>query len=321
VKVLVTGVAGFVGSHVAQQLLGDGYDVVGVGSLHHNGESWRIAAILRNEHASSDFTWVRHDLAAPFSNFQVTRQLRGHGIEAIVNVASLASVDVSIQDPVGFVQNNVNSTLNVLELARQLDVRRFIHVSTDEVYGTRVPCDDGHHMPSSPYSASKAAQEDICNAWYETFHVPVSIVRSANMFGERQSELAFIPRVIRAIVEDRIIPIHVDAAGKPGVRNYSYVGNVARYLTDYATAPSTRVHGNVTLRGQMTLDNFSLALNVAAILDRDLKYEFVDAATVRPGYDEKYELHGHDWEPKIGAGEALRRTVIHTAQRMGLDVE
>lgn len=316
-KVLVTGVAGFVGSHVAQQLLADDHDVVGIGSLRHNGESSRVVDAITATPERGNFSWMLHDLAAPFSALQ-QRQLRN--VESVVNVASLASVDASIKDPVSFVQNNVNSTLNALELARQLDVRRFIHVSTDEVYGTRVPCDDGHHMPSSPYSASKAAQEDICNAWYETFHVPVSIVRSANMFGERQSELAFIPRVIRAIVEDRVIPVHVDAAGKPGIRNYSYVGNVARYLADYATAPSTRVHANVTLRGQMTQDNFSLALNVAAILDRELKYEFVDAAAVRPGYDEKYELHGHDWEPKISAGEALRRTVIHTAQRMGLDV-
>jgi dTDP-glucose 4,6-dehydratase len=183
-----------------------------------------------------------------------------------------------------------------------------------------MPCDDGHHMPSSPYSASKAAQEDICNAWQWTFHVPGSIIRSANMFGERQSELAFIPRIVRAIAEDRSLPIHVDPNGKPGVRNYSYVGNVARYLANCATADSTRVHINATLRGQMTLDNFSLALNVAAILDRELKYEFIDATIDRPGYDVKYELHGYDWMPEIGVGEALRRTVLHTAKRMGLEV-
>ncbi len=314
-RVLVTGVAGFVGSHVAEQLLADGHDVVGVGSLTHNGDSSRVLEVIASETATSSFTWVRHDLAAPFSAQRVWDFL---DVRAIVNVASLASVDVSIKDPVSFIQNNVNSTLNVLELARQLDVRRFIQVSTDEVYGTQVPCDDGHHMPSSPYAASKAAQEDICNAWAETFQVPVTIVRSANMFGERQSELAFIPRVVRAIVEDRVIPIHVDPSGRPGIRNYSYVGNVARHLVDVATSGSAWI--NHTLRGQMTQDNFSLALNVAAILDRELKYEFVDATTVRPGYDEKYELHGDDWNPKISAGEALRRTVTDTARHMGLEV-
>lgn len=315
-RVLVTGVAGFVGSHVVEQLLADGHDVVGVGSLNHNGESWRVVESIKDVTATSNFTWMRHDLAAPFSDAQV-RQI-GH-VDAIVNVASLASVDASIKDPVGFVQNNVNSTLNMLELARRLLVTRFVQMSTDEVYGTHVPCDDGHHMPSSPYSASKAAQEDICVAWEETFLVPLTIVRSANMFGERQSELAFIPRIVRAIVEDQSLPIHVDHDGRPGVRNYSYVGNVARFIAQHAT-DFRSVLINTTLRGQMTLDNFSLALNVASILDRELKYEFVDATSVRPGYDVKYELHGYDWAPTIGAGEALRRTVIHTAQRMGLDV-
>lgn len=315
-RVLVTGVTGFVGSHVVQQLLADGHDVLGVGSLTHNGESSRVVDAIRDVTATSQFTWMRHDLAAPFS----TAQLAQIGdVDVIIHVASLASVDASIKDPAWFVQTNVSSTLTMLQLARLTFPGRFIHVSTDEVYGTSSPCADGHHMPSSPYSASKAAQEDICNAWAETFHVPVTIVRSANMFGERQSELAFIPRVVRAIVEDRVIPIHVDHEGRPGVRNYSYVGNVARHLVDVATSTSAWI--NHTLRGQMTQDNFSLALNVAAILDRELRYEFVDATTVRPGYDERYELHGDDWNPKIGAGEALRRTVIDTARRMGLDVK
>lgn len=315
-RILVTGVAGFVGSHVVEQLLHDGHDVLGVGSLTHNGDSLRVIDAITAAPERGTFSWLLHDLAAPLSAIQ---RARLKSVDAIINVASLASVDASIHDPVGFVQNNVNLSLSVLELARQLDVQQFIQLSTDEVYGTRTPCDDSHHTPSSPYSASKAAQEDICNAWRETFHVPVSIVRSANMFGERQSELAFIPRIVRAIVDDQLLQIHVDSEGKPGTRNYTYVGNVARYLADAAASTAARI--DATLRGQMTLDNFSLALNVAAILDRELKYEFVDATTVRPGYDEKYELHGIDWSPKVGAGEALRRTVTHIAERMGLGVQ
>lgn len=314
-RVLVTGAAGFVGSHVVEQLLLDNHDVLCVGSLKHNGDSRRLLDAMTADPERGEFSWLLHDLAAPLSNVQVSRI---KNVDTIVNVASLASVDASINDPVGFIQNNVNLTLNVLELARELDVTQFVQLSTDEVYGTRVPCDDTHHMPSSPYAASKAAQEDICSAWRETFHVPVSIVRSANMFGERQSELAFIPRIVRAIVNDQPLPIHVDQNGKPGIRNYSYVGNVARYLARRATVSDAQ--WNITLRGQMTLDNYSLALNVAAILDRELRFEFVDATTVRPGYDVKYELHGDNWNPKISAGEALRRTVIHTAERMGLSV-
>lgn len=316
-RVLVTGAAGFVGSHVVEQLLALNCDVVALGSLKHNGESRNLVAAITADTRCGNFNWMLHDLGAPFNDVQV-RQVGK--LDAIVNVASLASVDASINDPTGFVQNNVNSTLNIIELARRCadSLHHFIHVSTDEVYGTHVPCDDGHHAPSSPYSASKAAQEDICNAWYSTFGVPVSIVRSANMFGERQSELAFIPRVIRTVLNDEILPIHVDQNGTPGIRNYSYVGNVARYLARRATTIDDAVY-NTTLRGQMTLDNFSLALNVAAILDRELKYEFVDASTVRPGYDRKYELHGVDWQPEISGGEALRSTVIHIAKHQERD--
>jgi dTDP-glucose 4,6-dehydratase len=315
----VTGAAGFVGSHVVEQLLTFNIDVVAVGSLTHNGESFRLLEAITTDPEKGHFNWLRHDLAAPFTATQVRQIGR---LDAIVNVASLSSVDASITDPVGFVQNNVNTTLNVLELARNSlndsYVNHFIHVSTDEVYGENTPCADGHHAPSSPYAASKAAQEDICAAWRKTFNVPVSIVRSANMFGERQSELAFIPRIVRAIVEDKPLPIHVDQHGKPGIRNYSYVGNVARYLAYRATTIDDTIY-DTTLRGQLTLDNYSLALNVAAILDRELKFEFIDAVNVRPSYDRKYELHGVEWDAEIQPGEALRRTVINTARRMGLD--
>lgn len=319
-RVLVTGAGGFLGSHVVQQLLAMDCDVVGIDSLRHNGESPNLVDAVQNAPDHKQFHWVQHDLSAPFS----TTQLRRIGqLDAIVNAASLASVDVSITDPVDFVQNNVNATLNVLELARDsasdCAINHFIQVSTDEVYGANVPYDDAQHTPSSPYSASKAAQEDICHAWRETFGVPVSVVRSANMFGERQSGLAFIPRVVRALARDEPIKIHVDKNGTPGVRNYSYVGNVAHYLAHRATTLDDATY-NTTLRGQCTFDNFSLALNIAAILDKELTYEFVDAVTIRPGYDRKYELHGIDWNPRISAGEALRQTVLHLARRVGLDV-
>lgn len=312
-RILVTGVGGFLGSHVAQHLTRDGYEVVGVDSLTHNGRSSNIYDVISNV---AKFHWIRHDLGAPFSRQQVKEI---GPIDSIVNCASLASVDFSILDPVTFVQSNVNLMLHMLELARHIEPTHFIQVSTDEVYGTYVPSDDTHHTPSSPYAASKAAQEDLCTAWFETFNVPISVVRSANMFGERQSELAFIPRVVRALINGEVIKIHVDRYGKPGVRNYSYVGNVAHYLAQRATREKQAVY-NTTLRGQITLDNLSLALNVAAILGIELQYEFVDGDVIRPGYDVKYELHGTDWDPEISASAALRATVINIAYSMGWSI-
>jgi dTDP-glucose 4,6-dehydratase len=317
VRILVTGVGGFLGSHVLDQLIHAEHDVIGVDSLNHNGDSLRVAEATTCLADDAKFTWTCHDLAAPFTYQQVGKIGK---LDAIIHVASLASVDQSIFDPVTFVNTNVNSTMTMLELARLTSPKRYVHMSTDEVYGSITPCAEGQHAPSSPYAASKAAQEDLCNAWRETFDVPVTIVRSANMFGERQSELAFIPKVIRAVLNDDVVYIHVDRNGKPGTRNYTYVGNVAQHLIRVATQSTDDPLIDQTLRGQVTLDNFSLALNIATILDRELRYEFIDARRVRPGYDEKYELHGIDWSPEVSAGEALRRTVIDTARRLGSDV-
>jgi dTDP-glucose 4,6-dehydratase len=316
VRVLVTGVGGFLGSHVLNQLIHGEHDVIGVDSLNHNGDSLRVAEATTCLADDAKFLWMCHDLTAPFSQAQLERI---GDLDAIIHTASLSSVDASIRDPTGFVRNNVNSTLTMLELARHSLPYKFIHMSTDEVYGASAPCADGHHMPSSPYAASKAAQEDLCNAWRVTFHVPTTIVRSANMFGERQSELAFIPRIVRAVAEDTPVTIHIDRDGKPGIRNYTYVGNVASYLINCVMS-GDHVTDNVTLRGQVTSDNVSVALNVAKILGRELQIEYVNAELVRPGYDKKYELHGDDWNPQVGASDALRRTVLDTARRMGLDV-
>lgn len=311
---MVTGVGGFLGSHVLDQLLHAGHTVVGLDSLNHNGESMRLVEATTRLTNPGQFHWMCHDLTAPFSSAQLRRL---EDVDAIIHVASLASVDASIRDPASFARTNVNSTLTMLELARQIRPKYYVHMSTDEVYGAQMPCSDGHHAPSSPYAASKAAQEDLCFAWWSTYNVPVMVVRSANMFGERQSTLAFIPRLVQQLLTNQTVMIHVDGDGKPGTRNYSYVGNVARYIVDQVTTPGNFVARETTLRGQMTLDNYSLALNVAALLDRELKCEFVDAERVRPGYDREYALHGIEWYPELGAGEALRRTVHDTARRLG----
>lgn len=303
-RVLVTGATGFLGSHVVEKLLDDNHDVVAVGSLRHNGESLRVVEAITATPDRGEFTWLLHDLAAPFSETQV-RQLGE--VDAIVNVASLSSVDASIIDPVGFTQNNVNVVLHTLELARRVRPSCFIHMSTDEVYGSDEPCDALHHRPSSPYAASKSAQEDICRAYALTFNVPVQLVRSANMFGERQSTLAFIPKIVRTLLRRDSVKIHVTDAG-PGVRNYTYVKNVANFIATLPNLAGTRFRQH-TLRGQATVDNLTLARTIARVAGLQLHYELTRASDVRPGYDVKYALHGDEWNPSIEFEVGLERTV------------
>lgn len=303
-RVLVTGVTGFVGSHVLRRLL-DRFDspcVVGVGSLRNNGTADRVRDVLEAVPGAC-YAHLTHDLTAPLSSLQM---LTLQGVEKIVHVASRCSVDESIRDPEGFVRNNVDLQLTVLDLARRLGVDRFVHLSTDEVYGPHEPDSLQEHRPSSPYAASKAAQLDLCGAYASTFGVPVSVLASVNMMGERQSQLAFIPRIVRALLSEEPVTVHV-RDGVPGGRNYVYVGDVADTLIDLAYSDGDSPRYEV-VSGASYVDNLDLVQRVARVLDVEPRIELVEASTVRPGHDFAYGLETNV-APPTPFNAALRKTV------------
>lgn len=315
-RVLLTGAGGFVGSHVLEVLLDHtDWGVVAIDSFVHNGTTDRLYDARRPARV------LPHDLTVPFS----PRQLDAIGkLDYIIHVASRCSVAESIDDPSGFVRNNIDSTLTVLELARAQwcwegsDVRlpdhRLIHLSTDEVYGPGPSQSYTDHRPSSPYAASKAAQEDLVHAWGRTYGVPAAIYNSANMFGERQSQLAFIPRVIAAVLDGRSIPIHT-WQDEPGRRRYTYVRNTAQAIVDYLALASPASRGATTrarvpLPGQCEVDNLDLAKRIAGLIGRKLRYTLVPAEVERPGYDPAYsKLGGGGPWAKVSFEDGLERTV------------
>lgn len=305
--VLVTGSGGFVGSHVVEVLLArTDWHVIGVDSFQHNGELERLVAATGE--SIDRVTSLTHDITVPFSS----RQLHTlEGIDYVVNVASRCHVGESIVDPVEFVTNNVRLMLTVLELARLVEPQRLIHMSTDEVYGPHASRAETDHRPSSPYAASKAAQEDICHAYARTYDVATTIVNSANMFGERQGTLAFIPRLIRALVRgDEHVTIHY-TSGKPGERSYTYVRNVATAIIDelITNDASSRDVRRLALTGQRRIDNLTLAHRVADLVGVPLSYHVVDGDDARPGYDPTYESLGGNWLPHVSFEDGLRATV------------
>lgn len=309
-RVLVTGTGGFVGSHVLESLLErTGWRVVAVDSFRHNGRVETLLDALPAEYRNR-VDVVVHDLTVPFTVTQRRRLANVTGfVDYVVHVAARSSVDQGVAEPVDFILNNVASTLTVLELARAVHPLRFVHLSTDEVYGPettdqRTATD---HRPSSPYAASKAAQEDVCHAYARTYRVPVTVVNSANMFGERQSTLAFVPRLVQAVLRGEQVAIHyVD--DQPGRRRYTYVRNVANRLVDVLT--DANAPARLPLRGQVHLDNLTLARRVAELVGRPLRWIAIDGARARPGYDSGYaELPAGDWSPAVDVDAALEQTV------------
>lgn len=322
-KVLVTGAGGFVGSHVVEALLErTDWHVVGVDSFRHNGDF--VNVVDAAGHATDRVTALVHDLTVPFN----TRRLRDLvELDYVINVASRSHVDESIADPGEFVYNNVGVVLTVLELCRRIVPRRLIHVSTDEVHGPHDPTSVHEHRPSSPYAASKAAQVDLVNAWARTYSIPVTVVSSANMIGERQSATAYVPIIVRALLDGSPLDVHYHD-GQPGERSYTYVRNVADRLVDELLADnapldaprlptSETVVRHVALPGQRRIDNHALARRVADLAELPLVVRPVDAGHRRPGYDPTYAPLGGTWVPSIDFDEGLRRTVSWTLNHYG----
>lgn len=307
--VIITGAGGFLGSHVLDVVLNyTDWDVTCVSSFRNNGTVDRITDVLSDGLASEchRINVETHDLRAPLSR----RQVAALGdVDYVFDVASRCSVDESLRDPGGFITNNVAVTLTTLDLARLLDVRRYVHVSTDEVYGTNESCSTTDHRPSSPYAASKAAQEDICLAYASSYDVPLTIVNSANMFGQRQSQLAFIPRVVRLALTEQPVPVHV-YDGEPGWRHYSHVSDVARRLVDTVGDDVARV----VLPGRYRLDNLEVVRAIGDVLGHTITTHLVEATSVRPGADRYYEDLADDLTWRNDDAPSLTRRLTETIE-------
>ena len=238
-RILLTGASGFVGSHVLHHILATtDADVVCPVTFRHKGSPARIAQVLEQiPDAWSRVKVIRLDLTSPID--AVTDDDIGP-IDWVLNVASESHVDRSIEEPAAFIQNNVALITSLLDWARKRQDGRGAHpgpevivqVSTDEVYG---PAHPGYahrewvdlHRPSNPYSASKAAQENIAFAYWRTYDLPIVLTNTMNIIGEMQDPEKFVPKTIRASVTGDPMPIHTDESGNAGSRFYLHARNQA----------------------------------------------------------------------------------------------
>ena len=232
--------------------------------------------------------------------------------DIVVHFAAETHVDRSISEPESFLHSNVNGTFTMLEAARHSKVSKFVHISTDEVYGS-APSGESFHEnsplnPSSPYSASKAAAEMLSIAYHRTYGVPIVILRCTNNFGPRQSPEKFIPKtIIRALLGLRV-PIY--GSGQQ-IRDWTYVSDFCKAID---LAIEKGVNGqiyNVSARNETS--NLELVTRILSILGKSSN--LIESVDDRPGHDFRYSLNSDrirkelGWKPEWSLSTALESTV------------
>ena len=334
-RVLLTGASGFVGSHVLRHLLmNTDWDIVCPTTFTHKGLQDRIRhAVEELDEDYSRTTIIRCDFTSPIS--KLTAKAFGD-IDYVLNVASESHVDRSIEEPAPFIINNVSLIVHILDWAREAGVEKFVQISTDEVYG---PAPDGYahiewvdqHLPSNPYSASKAAQEDIAFAYWRTYGIPLAITNTMNIIGETQDPEKFVPMVIKKILNEEVVQIHGSLDGRIGSRFYLHARNQADGLLHVLKQPFPAFGDSPTplrlhIAGEREINNLQLAEMIASYVGKPLKYEVVDFHTSRPGHDLRYALdctkiEDTGWKAPLPLEESLEKTVKWTlANRDWLDL-
>jgi dTDP-glucose 4,6-dehydratase len=297
-RVLITGGDGFVAAHVMKRILDTtNWEIVALTLKSHSELPARIRFATSNDDSKfARISLISCDLSVPISREMAARFGK---IDYLINLASESHVDRSIADPANFIINNVQVICNVLDWAREYRPEKVLHVSTDEVFG---PYDQHKflewdtHLPSNPYSASKAAQEDIIFAYWRTYSVPVSIINIMNLVGEAQNAEKFTPMVINKIINDQELDIHTYDNGKVGMRYWLHAGNQASALLHVLSLPmalpsdSEKPH-KFNVGGDAEYSNLEWAEIIATIMGKNIKYKLVDSSTVRPGYDSRYGLN------------------------------
>ena len=331
-RVLLTGAAGFLGSHALRHILTNtDWHVVCPVTFRHHGMPERIVTQLEGLDPER-VELVRWDMTAPADDLMLT--VFGE-IDYVINYASESHVDRSIETPVPFVQHNVAIMLNVLELVRRLNVSHLIQISTDEVYGP-APAGQLHAewsttLPSNPYSASKAAQEAIAVAYWRTYGVPLTVVNSMNLIGETQDPEKFVPKTLRSLMRGEPVIVHaqrdrsVSGGWHVGSRFYMHARNLADAVLFLLRRGNAPMYGDAgvdrpdrwNVVGEREVDNDEMAQLIASYagLNGDLRY--VDYHTSRPGHDLRYALDGAKlaaagWTPPIPLEGALKQTVEWT---------
>jgi len=319
-KLLITGGAGFIGSHVIRRFVNTypSYKIYNLDALTYAGNLENLKDVEDNK----NYSFIKGDITdATFIN----GLFRKHNFDGVIHLAAESHVDRSITDPLAFVKTNVLGTVNLLNAARSfwtddLEGKRFYHISTDEVYGTLgekgLFTEETAYSPNSPYSASKASSDHFVRAYGETYGLPYVITNCSNNYGPNHFPEKLIPLFIHNIIQRRPLPVYGD-------------GNYTRdwlFVEDHAGAIDLVFHKGelgetYNIGGFNEWKNIELVRLLCGIMDEKLNHkpgsssELITFVKDRPGHDLRYAIDAGKihtklgWKPSVTFEEGLRRTV------------
>ncbi len=310
-RILVTGADGFIGSHLTEELVRQGYNVKAfVYYNSFNSWGWLDHSPLKNE-----FEVFAGDIRDPHGVKEAMK-----GCDVVLHLASLIAIPYSYHSPDTYVDTNIKGILNVLQAARELNIQKVVHTSTSEVYGTAqyVPIDENHPLQGqSPYSASKIGADQMAIAFYRSFETPVAIIRPFNTYGPRQSARAVIPTIITQLASGKR---RIKLGSLHPTRDFNYIKDTVNGFI--SVMKHDQSIGEVINIGS----NFEVSIGetaklIAEIMGVDIEIE-TDDVRIRPEKSEVERLWADNskakallgWEPKYGGKEGFKRGLKETIE-------
>lgn len=311
-KVLVTGADGFIGSHLTEALVRQGYSVRAF-TLYNSFNSWGWLDQCEPD-VKGQFEVFAGDIRDPHGVKEAMK-----GCDAVMHLAALIAIPYSYHSPDTYVDTNVKGTLNVLQAARDLSVRRVLNTSTSEVYGTArfVPITEEHPLQGqSPYSATKIAADQLAYSFFTSFGLPVVTVRPFNTYGPRQSARAVIPSIITQVASGKS---QIQLGATSPTRDFNFVadtaaGFIAALRSDAGLGEVVNLGSNfeISVGDTVKLIGEAMGVDVQVLADESrMRPEASEVQRLWADNSKAHRLFG--WQPAYGGREGFKRGLAETA--------